>query len=261
MGETAGNGLERLRGVIAECVDAWRKDHGEDFWREPLIACASAHDPLMRALKTAVDPAHALPGDILPGAESVIVFFLPFRPEFGRENDSSGHYSSRNWCVLYYRTNELIREITARLREHLERAGFEARVTPPTHNFDTEKLVSLWSHKHLGYIAGLGTFGHHRLLITPEGCCGRLGSLVTSMPVEPTGRPEREFCLNRAGRECSACVSKCVYGALSDSEDAFDRRACYAQCLANDAHFDDLPLVDVCGKCGCEVPCSYSAPR
>lgn len=30
---------------------------------------------------------------------------------------------------------------------------------------------------------------------------------------------------------------------------------------ANDAHFSDLPLVDVCGKCACEVPCSHKIPE
>jgi len=136
--------------------------------------------------------------------------------------------------------------------------GFDASTTPATHNFDEKKLVSRWSHKHLGYIAGLGTFGTHHLLITRAGCCGRLGSLVTSMALPPSSRPQEEWCLHKQGRRCSACLSKCVYGALGES--TFDRRACYRQCLENDAHYTDLPLVDVCGKCGCNVPCSYGIP-
>ena len=78
------------------------------------------------------------------------------------------------------------------------------------------------------------------------------------MPIPPTARPDREYCLDKMERECLACVSKCIYGGLK--EDGYDRHACYAQCLENDSYFNDLPLVDVCGKCACDVPCSYAAP-
>ncbi|MEM5788087.1 MAG: epoxyqueuosine reductase [Syntrophobacteraceae bacterium] len=251
--------LDRIRREIAGCMNEWKQREGVDFWREPLVACASACDPLFETLKEVVDPSHATPRDILPEARSVIVFFLPFRPEFGRENDSAGFHASRNWAVLYYRTNDLIRGINEHLQNYFTQAGYKSRITPATHNFDEKKLVSLWSHKHLGYIAGLGTFGMNHLLITPAGCCGRLGSLVTSVPITPTQRPGRELCLEKSGRECLGCYSKCVYGGLKPGEE-FDRQTCYAQCLANDSHFDDLPLVDVCGKCSCEVPCSYHSP-
>lgn len=254
----AGGGIDWIGGEIAGFVREWMQKTGDDFYRAPLVACASARDPLFPRLGQAVDPDHAMPRDILPEAESVLVFFLPFRPEYGRENDNAGFYASRNWAILYFRTNELIRRINEHLTGLLGRMGHRAQTTPPTHNFDEQKLVSLWSHKHLGYIAGLGTFGRNHLLITSGGCCGRLGSLVTSMPLAPTPRPDREYCLEKAGVECLACLPKCAYGALR--EDRFDRKACYQQCLANDSHYSDLPLVDVCGKCGCELPCSYRAP-
>ena len=251
--------LDWISAEIAAFVNGWKTREAVDFWREPLVACASAFDPLFPMLKKAVAPAHAMPRDILSSAESVLVFFLPFHPEFGIGNDLAGFHASRDWAVLYYKTNELIKGISDHLQDFLGRAGHKARTTPATHNFDEKKLISLWSHKHLGYVAGLGTFGLHHLLITQSGCCGRLGSLVTSMPIEPTPRPDHEFCLEKAGRECLDCFSKCVYGCLHADKE-FDRQACYAQCLRNDAHFADLPLVDVCGKCSCEVPCSYSVP-
>ncbi|MBT8332616.1 MAG: hypothetical protein KJP06_09865 [Deltaproteobacteria bacterium] len=51
--------------------------------------------------------------------------------------------------------------------------------TGPTHNFDEDILMARWSHKHLAHLANLGRFGAHCMLITPEGCTGHLGSLVT----------------------------------------------------------------------------------
>lgn len=259
MNDRPETSLDTVRHEISAFISDWKRRENIDFWLEPLVACADPLDPLFHKLREVAVPDHAMPQEILAEAKAVIVFFIPFRPEFGRENDSAGFHASRSWAVLYFKTNELIRGISEHLQARLDRLGFKAETTPATHNFDEKRLVSRWSHKHLGYIAGLGAFGLNHLLITRAGCCGRLGSLVTTAPFAPTPRPAREYCLEKAGRECSACVAKCVYGALKGPEQ-FDRHVCYAQCLVNDSHFSDLPLVDVCGKCACEVPCSYSAP-
>lgn len=251
--------LAWLRDEIAKVLSRWvERKQSEDYWREPLVAVASATDPLLGELRRVVDPEHAMPEDILPGAQAVVVYFLPFQRWLGRENDQAGQYAARNWAVAYVATNQLIHDINTHLQGRLEAEGYQTGITPATHNFDEQKLISRWSHRHLAYIAGLGTFGRHNLLITTAGCCGRVGSFVTSMPLTPTPRPVAEFCLAKAGSECSACVSKCAYDALLETR--FDRHRCYAQLLLNDRHYDDLPLVDVCGKCGCEVPCSHGIP-
>lgn len=251
--------LQWLQEEIEAVVTQRREElQPANYWQKPLLAVAAADDPLFDRLREVVDPEHAMPGDLLPGARSVIVFFIPFQPELGRDNDREEFFASRSWAESYVITNQLIASINARLKSRLQEEGYDAAETPATHNFDEVKLVSRWSHKHLGYIAGLGTFGLHHLLITPAGCCGRLGSLVTSMPLPPTPRPEEEWCLTKAGYKCSACVTKCRYDALHP--DGFDRSACYRQCLRTDAHYSDLPLVDVCGKCASEVPCSRQVP-
>jgi epoxyqueuosine reductase len=248
-----------LRDEIQGAIGDWCEEkRSENYWRGPLVAVASANDPLFGELRRVVDPNHAMPEDILPGARSVIIFFLPFQQWLGKENDAAGSHAARCWAESYVATNQLIQAVNDQLRRRLEEAGYRAAITPATHNFDEEKLISQWSHKHLAYIAGLGTFGRNHLLITAAGCCGRLGSLATSMPLPPTPRPAEEWCLEKAGTECSACVSKCSYEALF--ENRYDRRKCYEQCLINDRYYADLPLVDVCGKCACEAPCSYRNP-
>ncbi len=245
--------------TIRASIDRQRAETGDpDIWRDPLVAVADARDPLFAVLQRVVDPSHGLPTDLLPTARSVLVFFLPFRRGLGQENARAGEMAARSWAQAYVMTNLLIRSISLDLQAAIESRGHQAFPTPATHNFDEQKLVSGWSHKHVGYIAGLGTFGSHHWLITPSGCCGRLGSLVTSMELPVTPRFDRELCLVKAGSKCHACVARCRYGALRPSH--FDRHRCYEQCLRNDAYFADLPLVDVCGKCGCDVPCSYSIP-
>lgn len=251
--------LEWLREEAQRVVSKWDGERAlEGMWREPLLAAASAEDPLFSELRAVVAPDHAMPSDLLPGARSVLVFFIPFARRLGKENDAERDFASRSWAEAYVVTNRLIHAINEHLKAAILGRGFASATTPATHNFDEKRLVSGWSHKHVGFIAGLGTFGSHHWLITRAGCCGRLGSLVTTLPLPPTPRPPVEFCLLRAGGKCGGCFRKCRYNALFP--DRFDRHACYRQCLVNDSHHADLPLVDVCGKCGCEVPCSYGIP-
>jgi epoxyqueuosine reductase len=231
----------------------------EHYWREPLVGVADASDPLFLQVKAVVDRDHAMPSDLLPGARSVIVYFLPFQRFLGQENARHKFFAARSWATAYVVTNRLIATINTHLQERMAETGYRLCTTPATHNFDEKKLISLWSHKHLAYIAGLGTFGHHHLLITAAGCCGRLGSVVTECIVEATPRPDTECCLAKVGKRCHACVDKCQYGALRRTH--FDRHACYAHLLRNNDHYSDLPTVDVCGKCACEVPCSHGIPR
>ena len=252
--------LHWVCGRIEARLDRWLEQPGAThYWRAPLVAAAAADDPLLEQLAQAVAPDHAMPRDLLPEARAVIVFFLPFQQNLGLENHHHGPLAARSWAQAYDATNRLIAAINEDLQAGLAELGHTATTTPATHNFDAERLISLWSHRHLAYIAGLGTFGHHNLLITRAGCCGRLGSLITSAPMPATPRPEGEWCLSKAGRKCQACVSHCTYEALQQNR--FDRRRCYQQLMTNDTHYSDLPLVDVCGKCSCEVPCSYQIPK
>lgn len=160
--------------------------------------------------------------------------------------------------MAYIETNKLIFELNKCLSEFLKNKDFQSRILPPTHNFDEESLMSDWSHKHVAYIAGLGNFGLHKMLIAERGCCGRLGSIVTDVKIKPTRRPTKEFCLYKHDKSCRKCIEKCIFGALKET--AFDRYRCYDICMRNNEHYSELELTDVCGKCVCVVPCSFQNP-
>ena len=75
------------------------------------------------------------------------------------------------------------------------------------HNFDKQRVVSRWSHKHLEHLIGLGRCGTNCHLISPAGCSGRMGSLVTDL--ELGDHPQvtaDELCLPKAGRKCGKCI-------------------------------------------------------
>jgi epoxyqueuosine reductase QueG len=247
-----------IAGLIAEAVSV-----PGGLWRPPLLRFAAVDSLDLPWLKKAVAPDHLLPEELLPGAKTLIAFFLPFKAEVVQSNEAPGPASAL-WAEAYIRTNALINTISGDIESLLAGRGFRAAKVPPTHNFDEKKLVSRWSHRHYAYLAGLGSFGLNNMLITEAGCCGRYGTMVTDWDCGETAAPSPERCLAKkaasAGKPpaCGLCQKKCEADAYPGG--IFDRHACYAQCLKNAALFKDRGLADVCGKCLIGLPCSIQSP-
>ncbi len=251
-----------MRKIISKEINIFVKNRVQSNltrtkWDEPLVSFAAAKDPLFEKMKEVVRPTHATPEDLLKNAQTVIAYYLPFVQDIPRSN-AQAYNASREWAVAYVETNQLIIDLNNHLSDILEKRGFFTKVLPPTHNFDTQQLMADWSHKHIAYIAGLGKFGLHHMLITEKGCCGRLGSIVTDATIQPSTRPEGEFCLGLHNDSCKLCFDKCPNGALT--EDAYDRQKCYGLLLENAEIYKEEGLADVCGKCTSVVPCSFINP-
>jgi epoxyqueuosine reductase QueG len=187
----------------------------------------------------------------------VVAYFIPFARRVIQSN-RKGAFQSELWARAYLETNELISSINERLGSVLNGWGYRSATVAPPHTFDATTLMSPWSHRHAAYIAGLGTFGLNRLLITQMGCCGRLGSLVTDAVLPAGTRPALEFCSFSRDGSCGVCVRRCPSNALS--VEGFDRHACYQTLLANERHRASLGRADACGKCACGLPCSEERP-
>lgn len=249
---------EEIKDLIKNFIEDYKVINNiKTKWRETIIAFANAKDPFFLQLKQVVDKDHKLPHELLKNANSIITFFVPFNNEIVLSN-SNGINASKEWAIAYIETNKLITELTRFLAISLKEKNYKCFEIPPTHNFDKSKLMSYWSHKHVAYIAGLGKFGLHKMLITEKGCCGRLGSLITSAKIEATDRSEEEYCLYFQNGSCTQCVDRCTFGALIN--DSFDRHKCYEICLKNGRLYSKLGLSDMCGKCACEIPCSLKNP-
>ncbi len=252
-----------LRILVEDYVTAYSGKTGErNVWRKPLLVTAAADDRFDILPRIAAEN-HLLPRDLLPSAKSVAVLFVPFAKELAIENNK-GKIPCRNWGLAYESTNRLINSMCRHLQHHLEALGHKVESTPATHNFDPLTLVSRWSHKHLGYLAGLGRFGVNAQFITPSGCAGRLGSLVTD--AECGDSPlvgDEELCLHKNGHKCLVCVERCPVGAVSES--GIDRRLCWERLKSNLVHAEELAglqhTTHVCGKCQVLVPCSLSIPK
>jgi len=226
-------------------------------YRESLVGFAAADDLRFSELRCVAEPTHLLPQDLLPGARSVVSFFLPFATWVVEANAQHKDKVAREWAEAYVETNALIGCITAQLIESLAKWGVRAVAEPATHNFDPVTLISRWSHKSVAVIAGLGNIGLHQMVITDAGCAGRFGSLVidTDLPITPA-KP-RERCLYFHDGSCLECVLRCPVGAL-DENDPIDKQRCYHRLLGVAEKCQYLGPADVCGKCAIG-PCSFES--
>ncbi len=254
---------DKLKDKIEKIIKQYIADYSEiknvqTKWEEPLIAYADANDEMFYKLKDVVSPSHALPKDSLMEAQTVVAYFIPFHESIIKSN-IAGRECSKEWAWAYLETNRLIGDLNMHIKDELGKSGYKAVITPATHNFDEEKLISDWSHRHVAYIAGLGTFGLNNMLITEKGCCGRFGSFITNGKIEPTKRIYKENCLYKYKNICKKCAERCVNDALKT--EGFDRFKCYEMCLFNDKLHSDIDgFTDACGKCLVNVPCSHSNP-
>jgi len=232
----------------------------ENFWKKPIIKIISANDNNFESLKQTVSSSHLMPYDILPDVKSIICFFIPFHAHIVNSN-MNGNMASEKWALAYIKTNELILKINNDIEILMEQNGYKTGKIPATHNFDKKTLKSGWSHRHIAYMAGIGTFGINNMLITEKGCCGRLGSILIDyeLPVYENSGILNEKCLNKKNNSCGKCQKNCVAGAYTLNE--FNRHKCYEQCIKNSEYHKNIGYADVCGKCLAGLPCSTKEPQ
>jgi epoxyqueuosine reductase len=221
----------------------------------PLVGLASALDPLFTKLKApeVAGPQHMTPREWLPEAQTVIAYFLPFTAAVREANREKG-LPAVEW--LYGRIegekcNELLR---AFLKEKVEECGFKAVAPSIDPRFKKANRRSNWSERHAAFIAGLGTFGLNKSLITVKGCAGRYGSIIVSRKYEPTPRPYQdvyEYCTM-----CGECIPRCPSGAITVK--GKDVNTC-GDYLDNIIKLRYAPRYG-CGKCQTNVPCEHSLP-
>ncbi len=246
-------------------ADTTRGGEHIHFYDAPLFGYADASDELFAALQApgAIGPHFRLPGDWLPGARTVISFFLPFSEEVRRSNRLDAVLPSEPWAYGRIEGQQCIDALCRALTELFTDAGCRAVSPSLSPDFQAiyepaddagRRFTSNWSERHVAFVCGLGTFGLSKGIITEKGMAGRLGSIITDWQTASSPRPYTElyeYCIL-----CGECVRRCPAGAIT-LEKGKDHHIC-RQYMAK-----VKPAVAPrygCGKCQTDVPCEFCRP-
>ncbi|MDF2923703.1 MAG: iron-sulfur cluster-binding oxidoreductase [Paenibacillaceae bacterium] len=257
--------LEEINEFIAEVV---RKDFrntlpegsNPPIWDEPLVGIASAHDPLFKRFQDpeVVGPGHRLPEEWLPGAQSIISFFLPYSKEILFSYKKESRYSSLEYASGKWNGSKFLNVVRRALIRFVREQGGEGVAPNIDPRYDSDGMLPFWSERHTAFAAGVGTFGLHQGLITVKGVYGRLGSVITTLRLTPTERSYTdvyEYCLYAHDGSCYACIDRCPSRAITDA----GKLPGMCTKHGNGEHFKEWEYGS-CGHCSTFVPCSRRIP-
>ena len=242
---------------------------GARIFEEPLLGVASAEDPLYARLTepAVVGPWHGSPDWWLPGAKAVISLFLPFTESIKAQQRPETACTKPCWLHGRIEGQSFINAFTAALSRALEERGvaccapcIDSRFISTSSTFPgypeagSPVFSSNWSERHTAYIAGLGTFGLSKGIITEKGIAGRFTSLIVDVPLEATPRPYTglyDYCIF-----CGACVRRCPVDAIT-LEGGKDHVPCGKHMAWSRVEY--APRYG-CGACQTGVPCESRNP-
>lgn len=248
------NYIDEVLATAPECV-------GLRLFDPPVFGTASADDPIFETFRddAVVSSEVLLPRDWLPGARTVISFFLPASEEVRKSNRKDPAIPSPHWQHARIEGNECICRLCAFLNEEMHREGI-ASVSPSidprflaVKDASKNRYWSNWSERHTAYACGLGTFGLSKGLITEKGIAGRFASIITDLELPVAERPYTgiyDWCIF-----CGKCARNCPAGAI-DPETGKHHPPCQA-------YLDKTSFGTRygCGKCQVGVPCESRRPR
>ncbi len=240
---------------------------GLTIYEEPLVAFAAADDPLYEELKKEgiIGPHHLSPGQWLPGAASVVSYFLPFSKQVVSSNRIEG-MPSKEWYLSRFWGEEFNNALRDHVIDAIGKAGHTAVAPPRTDRFVMLPTTSNWSERHTAFIAGLGTFCLTYSFITEKGCAGRFGSVITDLSLSPTPRTAAslmENCIYDADGTCGDCIARCPAGAVTpEKKDHITCMSFIAEKILSEypQKYGNI-YAGGCGKCQTGVPCARTNPN
>jgi epoxyqueuosine reductase len=257
--------------------------YGEPIFDEPLVGFVRGDDSLLAEYKNIIGPHHFTPEEIMawqadnngvpaPRAAdlSVVSFVMPITRRTKDDNAARSDWVSERWAqtrlIGEIFSQTFVREIVT----YLMGRGVLAISPDVTPMFNKKRYpavgwASPWSHRHMAYAAGLGTFGMHDFLITEKGCAHRVGSFVVNLKLSPNRKRPADIyanCLQYQGIDCLKCKSRCPVDAIT-KENAHDKEKCYQRVAASTRYCNKNYHIFIygCGLCATGTPCESGIPQ
>jgi epoxyqueuosine reductase len=156
----------------------------------------------------AAAPPGFRPQDILPDCRAVIVVGK-------RLSDATVETTpSRMFDTMYFATNGFLDQLILKVTDGLVRKNYKAVAIGP-HSLDGQQSMGDISQKHAAVAAGLGRFGLHSLVLTPQfGPRQRWGAVITDAPLQLDMPLKKELC---NPDQCErACIKSCPARVFSE---------------------------------------------
>lgn len=252
----------------------------EPMWEKPIIGVAAGNDTYYDFLKEHIGEFHWTPAEAFskkygvnpePSKLSVISIVFPQTEETKEMQNKARVFPCDNWLVSRGEWESVMDEFTSKLEVALEKEGIKAASIDQIKEFSRHTsenlgIASNWSHRHIAFAAGMGTFGLSDGFITEKGKAVRMTSVIVEAELEPTPRGDRgpyDWCLYFKSGICGSCIRRCPVRAIS--EKGHDKIACSnykdTKCADNwPEHIEHSGYSTPCGLCQTKIPCAVKRP-
>lgn len=250
------------------------------FEPNTIVGFASGNDPIFDEYKEIIGSFHLTPKEAFSKYcenhnltltlkdLTVVGFVLPINEKTKKENSEySKEMPSERWAHtrLYGERSNV--KLQKYLVQELKKEGITS-VAPQTEDYlfkihqihEKGVWASTWSHRHMLFASGLGSFGISDGFINVRGKAMRCGSIIVdyNLPSDASKRPTDpyEFCT-----ECGDCIKRCPVNAIS-FKSRHDKQKCSLHVGSTVPHIIKNYGINIygCGLCQVSVSCSSGIP-
>ncbi len=247
-----------------------------------IVGFCSGDDAIFEYYKKVVGPFHLTPAEAYskhfsveidsPENLTVVAFILPTNEITKKENyEHSPEWPGERWSHTRLYGEQSNQKLQKLLLSEIKKEFGVDGVAPmieqelfKIHQKHPDAYqgvwASTWSHRHMCFAVGLGSFGLSDGFINPRGKAMRCGSIVINykLPSDGNSRPSDpyEYCI-----KCGDCVKRCPADAIT-LENGHDKQKCWAKVTSTVPYIQKnyhIPIYS-CGLCQVNVSCSDGIP-